>query len=306
MKPIRQDKSLLDRLLWMAVLISMAVSAAGEPLSLGAFFLLPTPLIIINLLLSPVTAMMTVLGMSALFAWFRGFQGGLGVLLLIGLFSQLQATMIRRGSRVSRVLFWSTSFVLGAALTLLTAGRFTGEPQGLQAVQTLSLQVTEAIRSSTYGEAFASEEVRDFIPAFILYLTFLFSAANFFLARWVVRQRGISVIPLNTLGTFQLPKRILEGMAAQLLLGYGVEAAGLISGQTLTSTLLYVATFALMFQGMGLCAFLMDKRQIPPAGQGLVLIGMLLIAGPAGLGLAGLADIAADIRKQRRTGGTPG
>lgn len=68
MGPFSQEKTLLDRILWVVIFIGMVASSLGGPLSLGAFFLMPVPLIILNVLVSPVNAGVMILGATVLFA----------------------------------------------------------------------------------------------------------------------------------------------------------------------------------------------------------------------------------------------
>lgn len=303
MRPIRQGKSSPDKILWMVIFIGMVISASGGPFSLGAFFLMPAPLIILNVLISPLTAGVLIIGASFLFAAEQGFLAGFSLFLLIGLFSQLQGFMIRRMSRISRVLFWSTAFLLGSLLALISLGHAAGSEAGATLLSSLAAHMKTAVQSSSYGDSFNGADLAGFFPFLILYIIFTFAAANFFLSRWVLQFKAVPVIPLGTLSEFQLPPRIVEGALFMVLMGYGIQTAGFSSGPALVDTLLYLTLFAFMFQGLAVCSFFMKRQGIPPGWHTALLTALLVVAGPIGLGLAGFSDVLMDLRKQRRAGG---
>lgn len=306
MGPFRQEKSSLDRILWTVIFIGMVVSALGGPFSLGSFFLMPTPLIILNVLVSPLSAGVILIGASVLFAAEQGFSAGMAFFLLIGLLSQIQGLMIRRVSRVSRVLFWSLIFTFGAGLTLLAAETVLGSAIGAGFLAGVGDNLRAAVRSSAYGDAFSASDVAGFFPAFVLYLVFIFTASNFFLARWVLRFKGIPVIPLDTLSEFQLPPRIMAGTLSLIVLGYGLQITGWPGGPVLVDTLIYLTVFVFMFEGLAICSYFMKRQGIPSIWHYVILTALLLLAGPIGLALAGFSDVLLDLRKQRRAGGNQG
>lgn len=306
MEPFRQGKSSLDRILWMMIFIGMVVSALGGPFSPGSFFLMPAPLIILNVLISPLTAMTLILGAAILFAAEQGVMNGLSFFLLIGIFSQLQGFMIRRVSRVSRALFFSMMFVLSATLLLIFLdGLFAGHG-GTALLTTLGKNLEAALKNSAYTRNLTALDVSGFFPFFVLYLVFIFIASNFFLARGVLKYKGITVISLGNLSEFQLPPRIIEGMFFLIAMGYGVEMAGWTSGHVLMNTLFYLSAFVLMFEGLAICSYFLKRYRLSSLWQTVILTALLLSAGPIGLALAGFFDVLMDLRKQRRTGGNQG
>ncbi len=298
MRPFTQGKSSLDKILWMVIFIGMVISASGGSFSLGSFFLMPAPLIILNVLVSPLTAGVLIVGATVLFAAEQGVMAGVSFFLLIGVFSQFQGFMIRRMSRVSRVLFWSTVFLLGNILMLILLGS-----AGAALLSTLAANMKTAIQSSSYGDTFNGTDLAGFFPFLILYLIVTFSAANFFLSRWVLQFKAIPVIPLGTLSEFQLPPRVMAGTLFMIVMGYGVQTAGLPSGPVLVDTLLYLTLFVFTLQGLAVCSFFIKRQGITPAWHAAILAAILVIAGPIGLGLAGFSDVLMDLRKQRRAGG---
>lgn len=306
MTPFNKEKSSLDRILWVVIFIGMVAGSLGGPFSLGAFILMPVPLIVLNVLISPVNAAVLIAGASVLFTVKHGIMAGAAFFLLIGLFSVLQSFMIRRSSPVSRILFWGVVFVLGANLLLIPIGNLTQDNTSYMFLESLGDNLKTAILTSDYGDNLSSADLSGFFPFFILYLIFIFNASNFFLSRWVLKNKGLYVIPLDNLSDFQLPGQIMAGVLLMLAMGYGLKTAEWNAGQALFDTLLYLSAFIFMFQGLALCAFLLKRQGIPSVWQALILTSLLLLAGPIGLGLAGFTDVLIDLRKQRRAGGNPG
>lgn len=298
MGPFSQNKSTLDRILWAVIFIGMVANALGGPFSLGSYFLMPVPLIVLNVLVSPINAGILILGATGLFAFSHGLPAAAAFFLLIGVFSQLQGFMIRRNSRVSRILFWGQVFVLWASLLLMATA-----PATRTLLATLSDNMRQAVLTSDYGEHLTGADLSGFFPFFILYLIFIYTAANFLLSRWILQNRGISVISLGTLSEFQLPQRILEGLLFLGVMGYGTQALGWPGGPALVDTLLYLAVFTLMFQGLAVCSYYLKRQEVPAGWHGVILLALLVLAGPIGLGLTGLVDLLMDLRKQRQTGG---
>ncbi len=306
MKPFNQGRSSLDKILWVVILIGMVANALGGKFSLGAFFLMPTPLIVLNVLVSPINAGVMIIGTTVLFIVEKGFLGGTAFFLLIGLFSQLQGLMIRRTAPVSRTLFWGVIFILGSSLSLTALGMFDEARAGATLLSSVANNLKSAIQASAYGDKFTAEDLAGFFPFFLLYLIVIFAASNFFLSRWILKNRGVSVISLGTLSDFQLPQRILEGFVFLFLMGYAMEFTGWNGGRVLVDTLFYLAAFVFMFQGLGVCAYYMKRYEVPLPWQAVILVGLLVLSGPIGLGLAGISDVLMDFRKQRRTGGDRG
>lgn len=305
MAPINGGKSSLDRVLWVVIFIGMVLSSFGGTFSVGSFFLMPTPLVILNVLVSPINAGLLIVGASVFFLMEGGFGAGLAFFMLIGVSSQVLGFMIRRNSRVSRVLFWNLIFVLVSSMLLLFLGSLHGGTFGETLLNDLTANLTKALDSSGYGNTLTSEDFAGFIPFFVFYLMFIFIACNFFLSRWILASKGILVVHLTNLWEFQLPSEIIKGTLLIIAMALGAKSLGWSGGSPLVDTVLYFSAFTFMFQGLALGAWFMRQREVPMAWQTVVLAALLLLAGPVGLGLAGLLDVLRDFRRQRGTGGNP-
>jgi len=304
MKVFSQDQRPLDRILWAVIFIGMVASSLGRDFTTGAFFFMPVPLIVLNVLVSPLYAMGLAAAAAVAYGLEQGLPGSLAFLLCIGLFSQMLGFMIRRRSRVSRILFWGTALML-TGLCLLALGSLSSGSQVIAGQLLLYRQnLMTALSAEPAGALLTASDLSGFFPFLMLYLLFLFTAANFLLARWVLKLRGVAVIGLGNLSDFQLPSSILGGTACLLVAGYGLKLWGVAAGPALVDTLLYVSAFAFMFQGLGLCAHLLKRTALPALWHPWLLGAVLLAAGPVGLGIAGFIDSIMDLRKQRGTGRT--
>lgn len=299
MKTFRQSKPPLDRVLWSLVFIGMVVGSLGENPTAGAFFFMPVPLVVLNVLASPLNAIALSLGAAVLYGMGGGPAAGLGFLMAVGVFSQLMGFMFRRRSRISRMLFWCMAVTLGALL--LATGLTGAGDSGFLTV--LYDNFTLAFENVAAGRAATPLTRTGFFPTFVLYLLFLYTTANFALARWILRLRGAQTLTAASLSEFQLPRSILIGTLLTLLAGYSLELAGWSGGEDLFWTLLYLASFAFTIQGLGTSAYLLEKTALSAWLRILVLAALLVLAGPIGLGLTGLFDVVTDFRKQRVTGG---
>jgi len=82
--------------------------------------------------------------------------------------------------------------------------------------------------------------------------------------------------------------------------------SGWYTGTALIATIIYLTAFIFMFQGLASCSYFMKRQGLPSVWHNGILAVLFVLAGPIGLGLAGLADVLMDLRKQRRTGRNQG
>ena len=294
--------------IWSVVFVMMfagpLVHPIGDAMLAGFFFLVPVPLIILNVRVSPIYATGLALAASLLYWVILGFPEMLLFLMLVGFWSQFVGVMIRRRSRYSRILFWGTVMALGSLILVRVMVIALKLPAQADALGQMIHASAGAFSDGGYDSAELSGDAEKLIPFFVVYLMALYAAANFFLSKWILGRQGIQYEKIPQLKDFQLPEHFLQGALFIAALAWGSELAGLVQGHILMETVLYLMTVVMAFQGLGLAAFLMEQWEIPVFWSFGLLIALIFIIGLAGLAISGCLDLIFDFRRQRhRTGG---
>lgn len=167
--------------------------------------------------------------------------------------------------------------------------------------QSLVMANSEGGRVFFAGSSDMTEEqielMLDMIPFMIIYVSAIFMALNYYLARRFLVNQGFKPYRIQKIEKFRLPDNILAGTTIVLILVLLTQLFNMVNGDILGQNVVYVFICVFMFQGLAVIGHYLVGRNIQSPVKTFILIVVFLIFGPLVLGLIGWLDAILDFRK---------